>query len=192
MGRRHRRPADRDAGGRDRRRRARRTDWKEIHTSKNILEEANTVPAQRGPQYGHPLDHFTHTAALITAYLREEGLLASGVKLEWFHWPNMMDLDKIARGMPSKHRHRDSLVDRCGYARTIEMGYDEADRRAKESRQESRQPVGTAPADGSLTPVCFALAVEPPISYVATRGNGNGHDRGVVPQADGAEREIAG
>lgn len=96
-----------------------------------ILEDATAATAQRGEHYGHPIDHFRRTALLWTAHLQARGLMALDKRLEWWDCPTMQEEDKISRNMTNP-RHRDSLTDRCGYPRTIEMGWNELDRRNRE------------------------------------------------------------
>jgi hypothetical protein len=95
---------------------------------KNILELAQEATGSNRPSiYGHPILHFTCTAAMVTAYLVRRGWTPppgeKGLMPE--DWPQVMALDKQARqaGNLTAHKklHIDSLVDTAGYARTAEM-----------------------------------------------------------------------
>jgi hypothetical protein len=88
----------------------------------NILEEANgLVSTDRQRDYGHPLDDFARTAALWTAIL--------GFPIEPEQVGLCMAAVKISREC-NRHK-RDNLVDLAGYARTVELIYEERARRNK-------------------------------------------------------------
>src|SRR5689334_9048258 len=97
--------------------------------TETILETAGRLTSKdRNDTYGHPLDDYTCTAALFTAVLRHAGKLREGAVIE----PELAQLLMIqvkASRLAQNLRHRDSLVDIAGYARTIEMTIDERDTR---------------------------------------------------------------
>lgn len=95
-----------------------------------ILEVAAQLTAgDRNESYGHPLDDYTRTAGMWSAFL--------GVEITAEQAQLMMCLVKISR-LHNSPRHRDSLVDLAGYARTYEMTLAE-----RESREEGSD--GIAP-----------------------------------------------
>ena len=86
----------------------------------NILEEANRlIHKDRNETYGHPLDDFTKTAGLWSVILSTE-VTPEQVAL-------CMVAVKISREM-NAHK-RDNLTDGAGYFGTLEMIYDEKERR---------------------------------------------------------------
>lgn len=86
----------------------------------SVLDEASKLTsADRQKAYGHPRQHFTCTAALVTTYLHRRGLLVAGAALDANDWAMLMVLDKTSRY--TGQRKRDCLVDIAGYARTAEM-----------------------------------------------------------------------
>ena len=88
----------------------------------NILYEADKLTSgDRGRDYGHPLDDYTRTAALWSAYL---GLTVTAEQAQV-----CMMLVKISR-LKNSPAHHDSLVDIAGYARTYEMTIEERKVRA--------------------------------------------------------------
>ena len=92
-----------------------------IHASESVCEEADRlVSGDRRNAYGHPLDDFTKTAALWSAIL--------GVHVAAEHIPLCMIAVKISREL--NQPKRDNLVDICGYAKTLELVYDERTRRS--------------------------------------------------------------
>lgn len=94
-----------------------------------ILDTAGRLTSRdRNDSYGHPLDDYTCTAALFTAVLMHAGKLRADVVIE----PELAQLLMIqvkASRLAQNLRHRDSLVDIAGYARTIEMTISERDQR---------------------------------------------------------------
>ena len=78
----------------------------------NILKTADRLTAKdRHEYYGHPLDNFTHTAALINAYF--------GTEFKPEDVAIIMVMVKLSR--QKNVHHLDNLVDICGYIRTIQM-----------------------------------------------------------------------
>lgn len=77
----------------------------------SILEKAKQLTSTNRPsEYGHPLDDFTRSAAMIS------GLMGWEVKPEDI--PLIMICIKLSR-QKNKHKH-DNLVDIAGYAETID------------------------------------------------------------------------
>lgn len=92
----------------------------------NILERAHAITTSDRPSvYGHPLKHFTATAAMVTAYLQRRGLLKQGAELLPEDWSQIMVLDKVSRQAgaltASGQIHLPTAEDQAGYARTSEM-----------------------------------------------------------------------
>ena len=79
--------------------------------TKTVLQEAEEATGGRPGDYGRPLAHFSLTVSMINARF--------GTSFTPAEWAQMMMLDKMARF--AFRGQRDSLVDVCGYARTIEM-----------------------------------------------------------------------
>lgn len=93
----------------------------------SVLEEASRITAgDRQQAYGHPLDDFTMTAALLNA--RFAGKLAAGERFVAEDVPTIQRMVKESR-LARTPQHRDSIVDIAGYARTQEMCWDERARR---------------------------------------------------------------
>lgn len=81
--------------------------------TETVLEEASrVVGGSRGKDYGHPYDDFSRTAALWSALF--------GWQVRPEDVPAAMRMVKESR-LRNSPRHRDSLVDIGGYARTQEM-----------------------------------------------------------------------
>lgn len=90
-----------------------------------ILQEAAQLTAgARNESYGHPLDDYTRTAGMWSAFL--------GVEVTAEQAQLMMCMVKISR-LRNSPRHRDSLVDLAGYARTYEMTLEERGKREDNS-----------------------------------------------------------
>lgn len=98
----------------------------------NILLDANRLTAEdRRKEYGHPLDNFTHTAAILNGVLaaifeRETDLVDrdGAFHLRAEHVPLIMQAVKLAR-LAGNPTHRDTNVDIAGYARTLELVIEE-------------------------------------------------------------------
>lgn len=87
--------------------------------TETVLDEAARVTAvDRQAVYGHPREDFARTAALWTARFAHK--LREGERFEPDDVPPAMRLVKESR-LVNSPRHRDSLVDISGYARTQEM-----------------------------------------------------------------------
>lgn len=88
-----------------------------------VLEEAQKLTAtDRQAQYGHPSLHFARTAAALNARFGTGGNKLFARPITPQEWPLMVAIDKLCgRGEDTAALKRDSLVDVCGYCRTIEM-----------------------------------------------------------------------
>lgn len=88
---------------------------------KNILKEAEKIIyGDREKTYGDPAKNLRAIASLWEMYLYERGVLdqnSDGLRPE--DVANMMILLKVAR-LINDPKHRDSLVDICGYAALVE------------------------------------------------------------------------
>jgi len=83
-----------------------------------ILDEAKElVLGERGQTYGHPINDFTCTANMWTAYIRRKH--GAMIQLYPEDVAMMMLLVKVSREA-NKYK-RDNLVDMAGYALTCEM-----------------------------------------------------------------------
>lgn len=93
----------------------------------NALEEANKlVHGDRNAAYGHPIDDFTCTAGMWTAYLRRRyGGHLPALKPEDVGL--MMVCVKLSR--ESGLHKDDNLIDGAGYFETVAMVLDERHRR---------------------------------------------------------------
>jgi hypothetical protein len=88
----------------------------------SVLHEAHgLVHADRGADYGHPLDNFGHTAGLWKAAF---GWDATPEKVAM-----AMILVKVSRECHKPKR--DNRTDICGYAETLQMVHDERQRRSQ-------------------------------------------------------------
>jgi len=81
-----------------------------------ILQEAQRlVHGDRNADYGHPIQDFRRTAAIVTVMLEHK----LKMDLEATDIPIIMMAVKLSRHF-NKYK-RDNLVDLCGYAETLEM-----------------------------------------------------------------------
>jgi nucleoside 2-deoxyribosyltransferase len=88
----------------------------------NVAQEADgLVNGDRQATYGHPSVDFGRTADFWTTRLQHK--LADGERITSADVPALLRLLKESRLVESP-RHRDSLVDICGYALTQEMVWD--------------------------------------------------------------------
>lgn len=96
-----------------------------------VLQEAEHVATgDRYSHYGHPLDNHGCTADFWTAYLKRRGLL---VEDKWLTPEDVCFLNVLQKTSRAAHMlHRDNLVDIAGYARNVEMIWQEIDRRGAE------------------------------------------------------------
>lgn len=88
---------------------------------KNILKEAEKIIyGDREKTYGDPAKNLRAIASLWEMYLYERGVLdQNSDSLRPEDIANMMILLKVAR-LINDPKHRDSLVDICGYAALVE------------------------------------------------------------------------
>lgn len=97
---------------------------REIEGSMTILEEAgDAVEGLRNEEYGTPLENHTRTAEMWSGYL--------GVPVSPTDVCLMNVLQKVARGR--HYTTRDTLVDIAGYARNVEMIWEEVEQRQRVS-----------------------------------------------------------
>lgn len=97
-----------------------------------ILEEAEQVATgDRHDHYGHPLDNHSCTAEMWTSYLKRAGVLQSGKRVTGLDVAMLNVLQKCSRA--ANLCTRDTLVDIAGYARNVEMMWEEVERRERGS-----------------------------------------------------------
>jgi hypothetical protein len=95
---------------------------KPFHKTETILEEAQClITTARQQEYGAPADDFARTAGAWKA------LFGWDVKPE--DVPKAMIIVKLSRSVQSP-RKRDHVVDIAGYAGTIELVWDEMEKRS--------------------------------------------------------------
>lgn len=78
----------------------------------------------RREAYGHPLDNFGRTVAMVNAFLADKLI----VPITEEEWGLINVLSKVARS--ANKLKRDNLTDICGYANTVDMVMEERERRS--------------------------------------------------------------
>ena len=97
-----------------------------------ILEEAARLTSNvRRGDYGHPLDHHSRTAEMVTALIRHK--LKDGETFTARDWERAIIVDKLARDVNKPKR--DNETDIAGYARCMELARLEEQRRAQEEEK---------------------------------------------------------
>lgn len=93
-----------------------------VNKKESVCAEADRlVSTDRQAVYGHPIEDFSRTAALWTALFKHK--LKDNEAFNPEDVPAAMRMVKESRLMKSS-RHRDSLVDIAGYAKTQELVWD--------------------------------------------------------------------
>lgn len=111
--------------------------WEEQRTS--ILQKAIEIvgPANRGLDYGHPLDNFVMEAELMNVWLRHKQRTGGAANLSWKDIAIQKIIVKIVREI---HRHKeDNVVDIAGYAWCLEEAFQEAQRREGKGENHSNE-----------------------------------------------------
>lgn len=106
---------------------------KQAVAPETILQEAQRlIYGARREDYGHPLDNFTHTAALLNAHFGDQ--FSRPITAEQVG--ELMILLKLSR----QHNKptRDNLTDIAGYAGCIEAVGDERKRRENDGRTQGQ------------------------------------------------------
>lgn len=101
--------------------------WEEQRTS--ILQKAIEIvgPANRGLDYGHPLDNFLMEAELMNVWMNYKVRAGGAANLNWKDIAIQKIIVKIVREI---HRHKeDNAVDIAGYAWCLEEAFQEAQKR---------------------------------------------------------------
>lgn len=80
-----------------------------------LLVDAVKIVGDRGAHYGPPSVHFSTTAAILTALLRDK--LKPGASICAEDWGRFMVADKLVRDLFKPKR--DNLIDVAGYAACI-------------------------------------------------------------------------
>ena len=109
--------------------------WEEERSS--ILQKAIDIvgPANRGKDYGHPLDNFEMEAELMNVWMKfkhkcnvqtiaEVPVIAPGQAIEFFDWKDMAIHKLFMKITRECHRHKeDNSVDLAGYSWCYEEAF---------------------------------------------------------------------
>jgi len=91
-------------------------------TEDNILDDAKRLTSgDRNAAYGHPLDDYLCTAAILTALISHK--LKPGEKITYQDAMRFMIAGKLSRD--TRKSKRDNRVDIAGYARCLQWAEDE-------------------------------------------------------------------
>ena len=110
------------------------------NTKESILQEAQRLThGDRNLDYGHPLDDYTRTAAIVS------GLLAHKLRVPLTpdEMAAVMICVKLSRQMHRKKR--DNTVDGAGYFWVVQEILDEQERRCGNNRVQNCGSINTAP-----------------------------------------------
>ena len=101
-------------------------------TEENILDEAKRLTrGDRNAAYGHPLDDYLCTAALLTALISHK--LKPGEEITYQDAMRFMIAVKLSRD--TRKSKRDNRVDIAGYARCLQWAEEEEQARIKRGSQ---------------------------------------------------------
>lgn len=103
----------------------------------SVLREAESlVHGDRGADYGHPLDDFARTAAMVNALIAHK--LKPGERITEEDWGLFMVCCKLSRQI--NRPKRDNLVDGAGYLETVRMVLEEKERRTPAPSHQPNKP----------------------------------------------------